>query len=342
MEYAPLPALILFMVSAFTCSVLHGQTRPFNSAHFNLQELAPGVWAAVNNDSGGHAICNAGIVDLGDRTLVFDPFMNIDAATDLRRAAETLAGRPVSIVVNSHFHNDHIRGNQVFGQAAVIGTGWTRERIAVSEPKELAWETKNAKGILESYRKQAESATGVQKEEIPMWIAYFEGMVENSHRVVTTLPNLVFNDSLRIHGTRRDILLVEYRNGHTGSDVIMLLTTDHIVFAGGLLFNVRHAWIGDGDPDAWTGHLQGWSLLPESTRFVPGHGQPGDMRIVQGMIEYLTTLKGLVAAYPKGTPDSTITSIPVPDRFKDWKLRRFHPMNLAFLWERRKAGDSRQ
>jgi hypothetical protein len=162
MVNAPLPALILFMVSAFTCSVLHGQTRPFNSAHFNLQELAPGVWAAVNNDSGG------------------------------------------------------------------------------------------------------------------------------------------------------------------------------------LLFNVRHAWIGDGDPDAWTGHLQGWSLLPESTRFVPGHGQPGDMRIVQGMIEYLTTLKGLVAAYPKGTPDSTITSIPVPDRFKDWKLRRFHPMNLAFLWERRKAGDSRQ
>ena len=54
------------------------------SKHFTVKLIAPGIWAAINNDNYGHAICNAGIVDLGDKTLIFDPFMNLDAAADLK------------------------------------------------------------------------------------------------------------------------------------------------------------------------------------------------------------------------------------------------------------------
>src|SRR5262245_38185345 len=85
---------------------------PQVSKHFKTQQLAPGVWACIHDDNYGHAICNAGIVDLGDKTIVFDPFMTPEAARDLRRTAETLTGHKVSIVINSHYHNDHIRGNQ--------------------------------------------------------------------------------------------------------------------------------------------------------------------------------------------------------------------------------------
>ena len=122
MKAIPLPGLVFFVFSAFTCHPLKGQKKVFTSAHFNIREPAPGVWAAINNDEGGLAICNAGIADLGDRTVVFDPFMNIDAASDLKRAAKILTGRPVGIVLNSHFHNDHIRGNQLFDQSIIIGT----------------------------------------------------------------------------------------------------------------------------------------------------------------------------------------------------------------------------
>jgi hypothetical protein len=41
------------------------------------------VFAAIHL-AGGAAICNAGIIDLGDRTLVFDSFMSPLAAEDLR------------------------------------------------------------------------------------------------------------------------------------------------------------------------------------------------------------------------------------------------------------------
>ncbi len=44
---------------------------------------------------------NAAIVDLGDRTLVFDTLATLQAARDLRAAAERLTGRAPAVVVNS-------------------------------------------------------------------------------------------------------------------------------------------------------------------------------------------------------------------------------------------------
>src|SRR5687768_8061810 len=90
------------------------------SENFKIEQIVPGVWAAIQNDQYGRAICNAGIIDLGDKTVIFDPFMNPEAARELKEVAEQLTKRPVSLVINSHYHNDHIRGNQVFSPEATI------------------------------------------------------------------------------------------------------------------------------------------------------------------------------------------------------------------------------
>lgn len=62
--------------------------------HFTIERLGDGVWAALHAMDppapDAWAISNAGIVDLGDRTLVFDTLTATDAATELRRVAEEL------------------------------------------------------------------------------------------------------------------------------------------------------------------------------------------------------------------------------------------------------------
>jgi len=58
------------------------------SRHFRVEQLTEGVYAAIHVD-GGWAIGNAGIVDLGKRTLVFDTGLTPQAAYDLRTAAKT-------------------------------------------------------------------------------------------------------------------------------------------------------------------------------------------------------------------------------------------------------------
>ena len=224
---------------------------PKSSKHFTIKQLAPGVWAAINNDNYGHAICNAGIVDLGDKTLIFDPFMNIDAAMDLKQVAKQLTHRDASIIINSHYHNDHIRGNQVFVPAEIISTNWTRAKIAVSEPEEIAWEKENAPKLAELNRKKLLTAKGKEKDELPMWIGYYEAIVTNGPLNKTTLPTLTFKDSLWIHGSGKRVLLAEYKNGHSGSDVVMILPKEGIAFMGDLLFEKRHPYLADGVPASW-------------------------------------------------------------------------------------------
>ena len=107
------------------------------SSNFTIEQLAPNVWAAIHNDYYGKAICNAGIIDLGDKTVVFDPFMTPSAAIELRDVAYQLTKRNYAYVVNSHYHNDHIRGNQAFlPNATIISTTTTRTQIERNEPGE--------------------------------------------------------------------------------------------------------------------------------------------------------------------------------------------------------------
>src|SRR3954465_13557310 len=97
--------LVLLPLVAVIALVFSFTSRK-TSNHFTIHKLSEGVWAAINNDHYGHAICNAGIVDLGDRTVIFDPFMNIDGAADLKAIARELTGKEASIIINSHYHND--------------------------------------------------------------------------------------------------------------------------------------------------------------------------------------------------------------------------------------------
>ena len=77
------------------------------SEHFTYHELAEGVWAAIVITT-GLAASNSGIVDLGDRTLIFDTTFSPASAAELRNVAESLTGRPVDYVLNSHWHQDHV------------------------------------------------------------------------------------------------------------------------------------------------------------------------------------------------------------------------------------------
>lgn len=83
----------------------HRSTLP-TSEHFDLKPLADGIYAAIAFE-GSAARSNAGIIDLGEQTLVFDTFDSVRAAEDLRAAAEHLTGREATCVIISHAHADH-------------------------------------------------------------------------------------------------------------------------------------------------------------------------------------------------------------------------------------------
>ncbi len=152
-------------------------SQDFSSKHFKIEKLSSGVYAAIHS-FGGYAICNSGIVDLGDKVLVFDTFLTVEAAKDLRNAAESITGKKVTYVVNSHAHNDHIRGNQVFhSNSIIISTNNIREQIKKDEPERIQYEKEHAPARLSEIKAGFEATTNeTKRKEYMMWIGYYEGM----------------------------------------------------------------------------------------------------------------------------------------------------------------------
>jgi glyoxylase-like metal-dependent hydrolase (beta-lactamase superfamily II) len=308
---------------------------PGGTKNFFIQQLAPGIWAAIQNDSGGHAISNAGIVDLGNKTLVFDAFINPDAALELKQTAEKLTGHAVSFVINSHFHDDHIRGNQAFGaDVSIISTEWTKNEMQRVEPGERDWARKHIKERIEKAKQQLKTASADEREEARMWLGYYEAISESLPQLRMVLPNVTFKDSLWIHGSKTSALLLECRNGHTGSDVIMLLPREGIAFLGDLLFVKRHPWLGDGDPVSWKKHLEHFYADTSLKRFVPGHGPVSGKEALHALIQYMDDLQQIaIRAIQKHEPDSVFVKTPVQPQYKDWWYGRFYTGNLQFVFD---------
>jgi glyoxylase-like metal-dependent hydrolase (beta-lactamase superfamily II) len=302
------------------------------SENFNIEQLAPNVWAAIHNDNYGKAICNAAIIDLGDKTVVFDPFMTPSAALELRDIAMQLTKRNYAYVVNSHYHNDHIRGNQAFlPNATIISTKITRDQIERNEPGEQEWEKKHAPTLLAAIRKRMVNANETERAEMPYWIGYYEGILESSDQLFTALADETFEDSLWIVGKDMSIKLVECRNGHTTSDVVMLLPDLGIVFMGDLLCTDRHPWLSDGDVDGWRNSLKLFYEDSKYQTYVPGHGKVSGKASLKILYDYLGDVQNLCNNAQTDSAQAELMNQPIPDAYKSWFCGRFYQPNLQFL-----------
>lgn len=103
---------------------------------FTVREVATGVWAAVAPGTGGPAVSNAAIVDLGGKALVVDTFFTMLAADELAGEVRRLTGAQAYLVVNTHWHADHVRGNGAFVDVPIVGTPRMNELIVADGPGE--------------------------------------------------------------------------------------------------------------------------------------------------------------------------------------------------------------
>src|SRR5580700_10801119 len=86
------------------------------AADFALQKIRDGVWAAIVDDQ-GKAGGNAGFVVGDDGVVVIDTFQDPEPAASFLAEIRKITKLPIRFVVNTHYHLDHVNGNEVF-QAA--------------------------------------------------------------------------------------------------------------------------------------------------------------------------------------------------------------------------------
>jgi len=315
----------------------------FPSKHFVVQEITNSTYAFIAKD-GGAAISNAGIVDLGGQVVVFDTFLTPQAAEDLRLFAEERFGQKPTIVVNSHYHNDHIWGNQVFQpDAVIISSAETRTLITTAGMEEFNWYSANAAQELGSFRSQFESSKDEsERNQLLMWIGYYEGLVEAIPHLTVCLPEIVFKNRLDIFGEFNAAQLITFDGAHTGSDTILYLPQEGVIYMSDLLFVGCHPYLADGDPVQLLKTLQLLGQMDAET-FVPGHGPVGTKNDLKLLINYIEGCfdQSQALVNKGGDIETALPDLVIRDQFNHWQLPQFFNANVRFLCKYLdSAGDS--
>ena len=303
------------------------------SEHFEVRELADGVYAVVG-DQNGLCHSNAGIVDLGDQTLVLDTLTLPSYGVDLAQASRELTGRDPSWIAFTHYHADHHLGNQAFPEATpLVATH------AMLPPME-----ESMKGYQEAiddpagFEKQVEDfAAGVEAEQDPakrkaaeVTLARYRALLSELPSIRLIRPNTLFEGTLRLHGSKRCVELVEVPNAHTASDVYLRLPEEKILFMGDLGFFDTIPFLGYADPIRWIDTLKDFERSEIET-YVPGHGIVAGVEKVRVQRECIEAIVEAVrSVLAEGAEVTEELSERLPEPFRAWTSKgRFNQMNYV-------------
>jgi cyclase len=227
-----------------------------------IETVVPGVHAHIQPD-GGWFVNNSGILVTPDSVIVIDSAATAARTRALRTAIAAVSDRPISTVVNTHWHPDHTNGNYQFLGATIVAHERTREmmlRYAPTRPDPQGPFPNVDWGPL---------------EPAPPFLTYSTGV------------------TLWAGNTRCDVSWVG-TPAHTTDDSIVWIEEHSILFAGDLAFN-------GGAPLMSAGSIAGSlrvlgelrQLAPETV--VPGHGDVCGPEVFDVEIEYLRFVQDVAA-----------------------------------------------
>ncbi|MCI4369028.1 MAG: MBL fold metallo-hydrolase, partial [Thermoplasmata archaeon] len=185
------------------------------SHHYRFEEIEDGVHAGIARRE-GDAICNSGLVDLGDSTLVFDTGLSPRSADELVSEVARQFGHPKSLVANSHWHLDHTLGNPRFPGVPIFGTRRTREILLEKHDALMAELTRE--GIEKDLRaleaRQQTNLSEGARTDVELYLRINRSLLADLGQLRLVPPDHPFETRLELPGSRPAELL-SFGSGHT-------------------------------------------------------------------------------------------------------------------------------
>lgn len=208
-------------------------------------------------------MANSAVLVAAEGVLLIDAGESPEAAARLQAAIAAITARPVTLLVNTHWHFDHVNGNGVFARqgAVIVGQQAMRARAAVSE--------------------RGQGAGPLPPAEQP---------------VVTFDRELTLN----LGGEAVRLLHPQTGKAHTDGDTVVVFPKANVVHMGDLYFEGMYPYIdveAGGSAAGMAAAIR--ELLPlmnEQTKVVPGHGPLSDRQKLAAFADMLIDVSSRVQA----------------------------------------------
>ena len=276
-----------------------------------VEEVAPGVFAhlAAISDATPENIGdvgNAGFV-IGDTAIAMvDSGGSAHVGEALYRAVRAQSDLPISHVILTHMHPDHVLGASVFRNAGAQVVGHASLERALID---------RAQTYLDNFGRLIGA---------PQFIG-----------TQVVLPDLIVADEMTLDLGGRTLLLQAWPTSHTGADLTVGDTSTRTLFTGDLVFAI-HTPALDGSILGWRAVLDDMKGLGTYDRIVPGHGGPvldwpGGAEALDTYIDVL--IDDTRAAIARGDSLAEAVEVVGAEQADQWELfELFNPRNATVAY----------
>ena len=257
MKHLPLICLLLCICS------LQAQ-RNFDDVQIRAEQVAEQIYVLFG--AGG----NIGLA-IGDDTAYLIDDQYAPLSEKITAAVREITDKPITFLVNTHWHGDHTGGNANFGTSGTILIAHEAVRKRLGAPSER---------------------NGQVREASPE----------------VALPQITFSDTLTLHlDSQRSMHVMHVNNSHTDGDSYIYFPEDNVLHMGDNFSNGGYPFIdlnSGGDIDGFVKNLNMvLFMVDEETRIIPGHGPVADRKTLRAYRDMVETLRNRV----KGAIDAGST-----------------------------------
>ena len=241
-----------------------------------VQNVSPSAWyveglSALGSPANQNFISNAAFVVTPAGVVVIDALGSPALAARLMAEIHKVTPKPITHVIVTHYHADHIYGLQAFKAQGA--------RIIAHQAARAYLNSDTARLRLEASR-----------IDLAPW-------VDADTRLVEADEWIAGDQDLVVGGVRFQLKRVG--PSHTPEDLAVYLPAEKVLFAGDLVFRSRIPFVGQANSRHWITALD--SLLAfETAVIVPGHGPLSqearkDMQLTRDYLVYLRSAMGQAA-----------------------------------------------
>ena len=230
--------------------------RNFDDVRIRTEKVTDNIYVLFG--AGG----NIGLA-IGDDTAYLIDDQYAPLSEKITAAVREITDKPITFLVNTHWHGDHTGGNANFGKSGTILIAHEAVRKRLGAPSER---------------------NGRVREAAPE----------------VALPQITFTDRLTLHlDSVRTMHVMHVNNSHTDGDSYIYFPEDNVIHMGDNFSNGGYPFIdlnSGGDIEGFVKNLNmAVFMVDAQTRIIPGHGPVTGKETLRGYRDMLETLRNRVS-----------------------------------------------
>jgi cyclase len=249
-------SVIVLLGMLLVAHAAYGQARDFDKVSIKTTKVADGVY--MLEGAGG----NIGLSVGEDGVVVIDDQFG-ELTPKIQAAISAITPKPVKFVLNTHWHGDHVGGNENLAAAGavIVAHDNVRKRMSVGQFMEL------------------------MKTQVPP-------------APPKALPIVTFSSDVTLHLNGEDLRVVYMGPAHTDGDAVVVFPKAKVVHMGDCFMTISYPFVDLGSGGSFDGFVtvadKVLGMVDSSFKIIPGHGELSGKAELKGWRDMLATIRARV------------------------------------------------